>query len=150
MMRARNIAMRIASDQETINMHHRCRGRECELLAVDGLGQTYTRPIDPIIDLALTGAQQVLVRTDPKVPETFGYVRRIIAAPGLFPPAPSGPGKYPFAKLSDLNPYFQVAAVVRENPLVTLLGVAGVLAGIFFLGRNVGRSQARGGPAATG
>lgn len=105
--------------------------RQC---AVAGLGQFSgrTRPIEPLLDTALKAAEITLATTDPKVHETFGYVRRIVGAQPLFGPAAK---KKEPGKLSDLNPVLSKATKALENPVYVVLALLAVPVIAFALGR---------------
>jgi len=94
--------------------------------------------LDPLVDIGLTTAGQILSQNDKGAPETMALIRRIIVAP---PPPWSGwfgnPGakKPAFSKLSDLNGTLSAVAYARENPWTIPLAALGTLAAVFFIGR---------------
>jgi hypothetical protein len=92
-----------------------------------------------MVDIALTTAGQILSQNDPGALETVGLVRRIMVAPppfwaGAVSAAVKGKGKG-IAKVSDVNPYLKVGAVLAENQTATVLGVLAIPVIAFLLGR---------------
>ena len=114
------------------------------MLRVNSIGQyqaPYTGPaqsLNPVLYAALESAGVVLSQTDPGAPQTIQYIERIIAAPPMFSSSASAGGPAGPAKLSDIDSVLRPIVFVRENPVVTLLGLVAIPMVVFFVGRAVG------------
>lgn len=92
--------------------------------------------LDPVVDLSLTSAGQILSRNDPGAPRTMNLIKRIIVAGPILPGAQSPSS---IRKVSDLNPTLEKIVFARENPLVIGAGILGILGLTFALGRMTAR-----------